>query len=220
MRSKISVLIVILALLCFASFVYAQTTEEITITTYYPSPYGVYKNLRLFPNNDVQVGDVCSNAGEFSFRNTGTNAKKLLYCDGTNWQLFAQSGWYVPQDVRKTTNTNTGRFNNLYAGITDGYRGINEFVRRDPNCGNNDPNTTWHVCDDVELTRYSQLNTIPIATMGRYMIGIRSDFGGTFITNCSGWVSNGADHSAVWSSGGGGPGNAACSELRPVMCCR
>ena len=35
---------------CFAQSNY---TESLTITTYYPSPYGVYRNLKLNPTNEV-----------------------------------------------------------------------------------------------------------------------------------------------------------------------
>jgi len=38
------------------SFVYAQNNETLTITTYYPSPYGVYRNLKLSPSNEPTAG--------------------------------------------------------------------------------------------------------------------------------------------------------------------
>ncbi len=36
--------------MCFVIPVFPQNNETMTIVTYYPSPYGVYKNLRLFPS--------------------------------------------------------------------------------------------------------------------------------------------------------------------------
>jgi hypothetical protein len=41
--------------LCFAE------EESLTITTYYPSPYGVYKQLRLHPSNDIESDDCDDN---------------------------------------------------------------------------------------------------------------------------------------------------------------
>jgi hypothetical protein len=38
---------------CFAQ---SNQTESLTITTYYPAPYGVYRNLRLSPSNPPTTG--------------------------------------------------------------------------------------------------------------------------------------------------------------------
>jgi hypothetical protein len=43
-------LALLLLFLCIARQTAAAQTESITITTYYPAPYGVYQNLRLFPS--------------------------------------------------------------------------------------------------------------------------------------------------------------------------
>lgn len=53
--------------------------EQITLTTYYPSPYGVYKTLRLYPNADAQLisGGSCQNAGEMAY-DQDTDA--ILFC--------------------------------------------------------------------------------------------------------------------------------------------
>jgi len=46
-----------LFLLTFFSYAYSQIgNETITITTYYPSPYGVYKNLEMYPSDEPTVG--------------------------------------------------------------------------------------------------------------------------------------------------------------------
>jgi hypothetical protein len=44
--SKSRIFFVILILGLFSAFVFAQTTDQITIVTYYPSPYGIYKFLK------------------------------------------------------------------------------------------------------------------------------------------------------------------------------
>lgn len=67
----------------FSSIVIAA--EEITITTYYPSPYGVYKTLRLYPNDDAAAGGACTNPGEMSY---DASANQVLVCNGSTntWQ--------------------------------------------------------------------------------------------------------------------------------------
>ena len=62
----------------------AQTSsEEITITTYYPSPYGIYKNLRLYPNDDVNPGEACANEGEMYFDDS--DSQPMVCRDGATW---------------------------------------------------------------------------------------------------------------------------------------
>jgi hypothetical protein len=52
---KSFIIAIILSLLTIPAF--AQLgNETITITTYYPSPYGVYKNLELYPSDEPTVG--------------------------------------------------------------------------------------------------------------------------------------------------------------------
>ncbi|MEK6715578.1 MAG: hypothetical protein AABY43_06000 [Candidatus Omnitrophota bacterium] len=94
-------------LLIFVPFCYAQTTtEEITITTYYPSPYGVYNTLRLFPATQpasCQEGEVYYDDG------LGVNPAGLYYCGNAgNWQvlggLWAQNG----NDIYNTNSGNVG----------------------------------------------------------------------------------------------------------------
>jgi hypothetical protein len=55
-------------------------TESITFTTYYPSPYGVYKNLRIYPSSGTGLGGTCSNEGEMYYDQT---ARSLFICSGT-----------------------------------------------------------------------------------------------------------------------------------------
>jgi hypothetical protein len=76
MLKKILVLGILLGFLASAS---AQT-ESITFTTYYPSPYGVYKNLRIYPSSGTGLGGACSNEGEMYYDQTTHN---LYICSGT-----------------------------------------------------------------------------------------------------------------------------------------
>jgi hypothetical protein len=75
----LSVLFVIIPLL------FAQ--ERVTITTYYPAPYGVYETLRLYPNNEIDVSQPCDKKGEFFMRNSDSS---IYVCDGVNWKNISK----------------------------------------------------------------------------------------------------------------------------------
>lgn len=80
-------------------------TEAITITTYYPSPYGVYKTLRLYPNGDTTLAagyDCGDKSGEMTY-DKDTNA--IFYCDGATKQWTAIGFW---QRNGTTLNTISG----------------------------------------------------------------------------------------------------------------
>jgi len=61
MRLKYSLSVLFLSFICFYSFLFAQ--ETLTITTYYPSPYGSYRELRsqrmAIGDNYLQMSQVC-----------------------------------------------------------------------------------------------------------------------------------------------------------------
>lgn len=62
-------------LLTFLSIAFAQ--ERLTITTYYPSPYGVYKLLRLVP--DALTADTdCTSSREGAMQYSNTEHRPLV----------------------------------------------------------------------------------------------------------------------------------------------
>jgi len=73
----------------------AQSSEQIAITTYYPSPYGIYQQLKLAPSASCPGGDCvnCSDKG-LMFYNANTN--QISYCDGALWQQFGGGGGSSP----------------------------------------------------------------------------------------------------------------------------
>jgi len=75
--------IAIFLIIILSSFAFCEE-ESYTITTYYPSPYGVYKNLRIYPNDDNNPGAACTNAGEMYYDNSEQN---LYICSGNVWKL-------------------------------------------------------------------------------------------------------------------------------------
>jgi len=46
---------------------FAGNSDTITVVTYYPSPYGVYKVLRLYPTDDYTPGTACTHEGDLVF---------------------------------------------------------------------------------------------------------------------------------------------------------
>lgn len=88
------ILIGIFLSLCLYAYGYAQGTETVTITTYYPSPQGTYRSLRLFPNHQPPPCD-SDHVGALHY-DDGTNPagllKGLYYCTGSSWQAIGGGG--------------------------------------------------------------------------------------------------------------------------------
>jgi len=76
-------LIIIIILLSLTIPAFAQFgNETITITTYYPSPYGVYRNLEMYPSDEPTVG---VKPGVMYFNKY--NSTLLIYINSTaKWQ--------------------------------------------------------------------------------------------------------------------------------------
>ena len=53
---KIILVFIFNLFLSIAAFAQSNYTESLTITTYYPAPYGVYRNLKLNPSNEPTNG--------------------------------------------------------------------------------------------------------------------------------------------------------------------
>jgi len=75
-------------MLTFTSFAYAQQ-ESVTITTYYPSPYGVYNELRLYPNASPPSTCDINNEGAMYYDSSIHNLKVCRY-NGTAyaWEIL------------------------------------------------------------------------------------------------------------------------------------
>jgi hypothetical protein len=81
----------------------SNQTQSLTFTTYYPAPYGVYRALRLLPNNAFNPGDDCGQEGDVSFHQ-GTS--ELYACKGLpgdlKWKSFGSGG--IAGNIIKTDN--------------------------------------------------------------------------------------------------------------------
>ncbi len=87
--------IVIFGLFTLSSFGFC-VDESFTITTYYPSPYGVYKNLRLYPNDDSVPEGPCLNVGEMYY----DNSEQTLYiCSDGTWKPAPGRNSVIPSGM-------------------------------------------------------------------------------------------------------------------------
>lgn len=80
--------------------------EQLTITTYYPSPYGVYNELRLYPHSPVTTSCDSSQEGLMYY---DSNTHNLYVCryDGTTY-AWESGGSYWAASGNDIYNTNTG----------------------------------------------------------------------------------------------------------------
>ena len=90
-------LILAIFLLAIPFFCYG---EKLVVTTYYPAPFGVYKELRLVGHNTPAVS--CSN------KNSGTiyynsNDKNLYICKGSaeGWVVISSGGGFGGKVIRR-----------------------------------------------------------------------------------------------------------------------
>lgn len=84
--------------------------ENLAITTYYPTPYGVYRTLRLYPSNTVpDTSSQCPNKGELYYYDgtaVGYPDAGLYVCAGSSsltWQKAmgeAAKGWWASENIR------------------------------------------------------------------------------------------------------------------------
>lgn len=73
----------VLAILLMRGLAYTQQTESLTITTYYPSPYGSYNELST---NIFNLGPQSSRPGNQEGRlYYDSNTHSIFYYNGTQW---------------------------------------------------------------------------------------------------------------------------------------
>ena len=109
MIKKLCLLVVFLSLTTLAFAQGTGQSEQITITTYYPSPYGVYKNLRLFPYAGISAGTSCSSTNKQGDLAYSLNTNQPLYCNGTTWMAMGGGGGasYTYYCFTNSTSTHT-----------------------------------------------------------------------------------------------------------------
>jgi hypothetical protein len=81
-RLSRTILLIYLVLLLCAPVVFA---EEVTITTYYPSPYGSYNELQLYPHSTPVATCNATNKGTMYY---DSDDNTIHICNGTAWGLI------------------------------------------------------------------------------------------------------------------------------------
>lgn len=84
MRSKNILSLVLILTSTFSSFPVFSQNETITITTYYPAPFGVYREMRLYPNTSPSACNA-NNEGAMYYDNTTNQA---MICRETSPLLY------------------------------------------------------------------------------------------------------------------------------------
>jgi|GEM_PF-1472509 len=82
-RIRLFGLFIFLTLFCILSS-WGFAAEELTITTYYPSPYGSYNELQFYPHGTAVTTCSTTTKGTAYYDSDGSG--DLLVCDGTYWK--------------------------------------------------------------------------------------------------------------------------------------
>lgn len=77
-------------ILSFYVLGFPQAGENITVTTYYPSPFGVYRVLRLQPG--IRPAGACTE-GDMYYDNGVAFPRGLYICGATGWQRTQENLW-------------------------------------------------------------------------------------------------------------------------------
>ena len=103
-------LIIACSMLLVPGVVRAQSnqSDSFSITTYYPSPYGVYRNLRLFPSQQPSA----ANAQQWTmFFNSSDNATYVYRNQTLGWQQIGGAGYWQMDGGNLTTVNSSVRLN-------------------------------------------------------------------------------------------------------------
>jgi len=94
MMKKTFKIIIIFSFFILNFFSLGFSQENITISTYYPSPIGVYRVLKLDPG--AQPVGACQ-AGEIYYKNVGAGVLNRMYlCTDTGWQRLLLNAEITP----------------------------------------------------------------------------------------------------------------------------
>lgn len=81
----------LLFLMISAGFVYA---EKLTLTTYYPAPYGAYDRFRLVPRPDFPIDDAC----DVGMMYVSDDSGELIFCESGTWGGGGDMGTWKETD--------------------------------------------------------------------------------------------------------------------------
>jgi hypothetical protein len=92
-------LISLLLILAFFSIGIVYSQEKITITTYYPSPEGVYKSMTLHPHDDFDPSGGCSDGAMYY----DDSEDRGYICEDGSWQALGGLRYLGTVDVSVST---------------------------------------------------------------------------------------------------------------------
>ncbi len=113
----------LLIALCFSSFAFSQN-ETITITTYYPAPYGVYKNLQVNnPDESATLIDFTQGLTRAGFNivteyTAGTFTPGIFWSTSNDNNARSKAGIWLRQDANNI-DMYFGTSNAFATGITN-----------------------------------------------------------------------------------------------------
>ncbi|MBI4435910.1 MAG: hypothetical protein HY590_00625 [Candidatus Omnitrophica bacterium] len=178
MNSDKRIFFLLLLLLLTCSLV-AIAQEQITLTTYYPAPFGEYQNVRLVPTTGATSGTSCTATQTgLMFYNSTTN--EILYCNGgsSTWAVLGGGGGGGGSSLWTLSGSNlypTTLSSNVGIGTTDPVYKLNvagtALVKSDTFSGDalivgNDTKLV-----DIDIANTMGLYGIPDATQGHIKLG-------------------------------------------------
>jgi len=111
MRRKIFLFLI--CMFAIIGFAIAQNQDSLTITTYYPAPYGVYKNLRIYPSTAAPTAGLGQGLIYFD---SSSGHDHLRYYNNTGWvEITDRSCTLVTFASSGTTNCPNGFY--TWAGL-------------------------------------------------------------------------------------------------------
>ncbi|MCX7927155.1 MAG: hypothetical protein N2606_03355 [Candidatus Omnitrophica bacterium] len=152
---------------------FAQTQENITITTYYPSPSGVYREMQLFPAQNPRTP--CTNwrdEGRMYFNNA---TQQLMVCssfaggaDRRYYPVGGTGGYWIEEPGSNPLNIRSTNAGNVGIGTTSPNQrlhvvgnanvtgnvlvGGNNIVSGNVGINTNSPSQRLHVVGDANVT--------------------------------------------------------------------
>lgn len=81
----------LIALVCIIiGFAWA---DQASLTTYYPAPDGVYRQMKLYPTDVFAPGGGCADKGALYFDDS---ENEIQVCNGVFWQRLGGGGRFIP----------------------------------------------------------------------------------------------------------------------------
>ncbi|MFA5008272.1 MAG: hypothetical protein WC546_03515 [Candidatus Omnitrophota bacterium] len=97
---KIQIRFVFFCLICFLVFAagaLAQEQEEVVLSTFYPSPLGIYDSITLYPVTDIVASAECTEKGALIYNNNDSHiyvcSPSLTTPSVDEWQTLGGSLW-------------------------------------------------------------------------------------------------------------------------------